>query len=310
MKRRASMPGINFAGPMDSNAIEGKAEEAIFSIALKPARRRGSISIFDFEAAELQIPTRLLAQPWPCGRPTLAPLDLPAAERDAPKYGSEGISIPTLQRRSLTHPACKYGSEADALSPPERRRNPINAGFDMTPLPTKGTGEGRGIIIEDEETALARGLVEQMKALKAIDAVMKQDIAKALQDAIASARSAGIDGSKLTRPEVALKRLKAAEMRKQMQAKSAKPVSIPQGSISNWAPRKFPGMPGLESNGARTSSKEKISPDGHARRIGMMEAFDAFVDTPAKQSWSQIKMTRGKQSASMTDLNSIGRPKW
>jgi hypothetical protein len=121
-----------------------------------------------------------------------------------------------------------------------------------------------GMVVMDEQKALACGVLQEELARTALTKAMAGQDAGMLAEAIVRAKGAGVDDSKLEKAEVVHKRLRAAEMRKQLHASfMGKPTS-----------------PALISESLESTGMCLTRPQTHESTIRKKPLMSAFLEEP------------------------------
>jgi hypothetical protein len=181
-------------------------------------------------------------------------------------------------------------------------------------------------IIENEQMALTRCLQEQSEAKKSLASAVSSGDATELAEAIACAKSAGVENNHVAQAQETLKHLKSRQMRESMQkrrcsvaclsltlpeALTSKPLQQHRSSISRLNspfPEALQPWSRIEQNPPGSLAPEsqamerQISPEAEALLAGMMEA-QTFISQSFEVS-QVVKRKHEKHSAAVPSKNS------
>lgn len=151
------------------------------------------------------------------------------------------------------------------------------------------------LVVEDERTALARCLHEELQAKKSLVFAMTQGDPSVLAEAIANARLKCVDDDKLVKAEALLKQLRASKVRKQVQkcgSSSLAPLTSTLPEASRWKPRST----------SKQLNRASISPEAQAVLAGMIEA-QSFISQGFEDRKSVCPAMHRRRRSSLSDAS-------
>lgn len=213
--------------------------------------------------------------------------------------------------------ACEVAADSQA---PSRQTTPNQEQRTVSPLS----------IIENEEMALTRCLQEQSEAKKSLLSAVSSGDATELAEAIARAKSTGVDNTHVAQAQETLKHLKSRQMRESMQKRRCSvaslnatlPAALEPRSTSKALQKHRSSISRLNStfpealepwtrieqspSGSRAPESQamerQISPEAEALLAGMMEA-QTFISQSFEVS-QVVKHKNEKHSAVVPSKNS------